>query len=95
MPINLGDLGVMYSSKEVKELRKQDQAEIKKLKADMKMLEEKISRPHLAKFSPGSLQSDQIPAGNLTFLFISQLSMAVDCYGNMRDFVGGFEKCSL
>ena len=70
MPMNLGDLGERYSSEEVRELRKQDQAEIKKLKADKKMLEEKISRlsrpPLLAKFSPGSLQSDQMPAGNIS-----------------------------
>ena len=66
MPMNLGDLGERYSSEEVRELRKQDKAEIKKLKADKKMLEEKISRLSRPKFSPGSLQSDQMPAGNFS-----------------------------
>ena len=62
MPRDLGELGLMYSSEEVRELRQGDQAQIKKLKVDKKMLEEKISR--LSK--PGSLQSDQMPAGNIS-----------------------------
>ena len=44
MPRDLGELGLMYSSEEVRELRQGDQAQIKKLKVDKKMLEEKISR---------------------------------------------------
>ena len=64
MPRNLGELGEMFSKKEVEELRQDDQAKIKKLKVDKKMLEEKISRltrlskPFLAEFFP-----NQIPAG--------------------------------
>ena len=67
MPRDLGDLGVMYSSEEVRELRQGDQAQIQKLEADKKMLEKKISRlSKLALPSPGSLQSDQMPAGNIS-----------------------------
>ena len=59
MPRDLGELGLMYSSEEVRELRQGDQAKIQKLEADKKMLEEKISRL-------SSLQSDQMPAGNIS-----------------------------
>ena len=72
MPRDLGELGLMYSSEEVMELRQGDQAQIKKLKVDKKMLEEKISelsrlaQPFVAKLFPGSLhlQSPELPAGN-------------------------------
>ena len=66
MPRDLGELGVMYSREEVRELRQGDQAKIQRLKARCWMLEEKISRL-------SSLQSDQMPTGNGTFLFIDQL----------------------
>ena len=49
MPWDLGELGVMYSSEEVMELRQEDQAKIQKLETYKKMLEEKISKlapPH-------------------------------------------------
>ena len=69
MPRDLGELGLMYSSEEVRELRQQDQAKIQKLEADKKMLEEKISR--LSKLVP----PHQIPAGKRTFLFNDQLSI--------------------
>ena len=70
--MNLGELGEMYSSEEVRELRQWDRAEIEKLKVDKKMLEEKISelsrlaQPFVAKLFPGSLhlQSPELPAGN-------------------------------
>ena len=64
MPRNLGELGEMFSREEVEDLRHDDQAKIKKLKADNKMLEEKISKlsrlsqPLLAELFP-----DQIAAG--------------------------------
>ena len=44
MPRNLGELGEMFSSEEVRELRQEDQTEIQKLRHDKKMLEEKILR---------------------------------------------------
>ena len=58
----------------LRELRQKDQAEMKKLKAEKRMLEEKISelvrlaKPFMAElFSiPGSLQSDQMSAGNIS-----------------------------
>ena len=67
MPRDFGELGVIYSSEEVRELRQGDQAQIKKLEADKKMLEEKISR--LSKLAPpslDSLQSHQMPPGNIS-----------------------------
>ena len=76
MPKNLGVLGERYSIEEVRELRKQDQAEIKKLKAEKKMLEDKVSelsrlaRPFMEKLFPGSLQSQEIPAGNYSILMV-------------------------
>ena len=81
MPRDLGELGLMYSSEEVRELRQGDQAQIQKLEADKKMLEEKISR--LSKLTP----PHQMPAGNRTFLFIDQLGTIVDCF---RSFEGKF-----
>ena len=43
MPRNLGELGEMFSSEEVRELRQGDRTEIQKLRTEKKMLEEKIS----------------------------------------------------
>ena len=62
----------MYSREEVRELRQGDQAKIQRLKARCWMLEEKISRL-------SSLQSDQMPAGNRTFLFIDQFGIRMLC----------------
>ena len=67
MPRDLGELGLMYSKEEVRELRQGYKARIQKLKADKEMLEEKISR--LSKLTP----PHQMPAGNRTFLCIDQL----------------------
>ena len=64
MPRDLGELGEMFSSEEVGELRRGDRQEIKKLKADKKSLEDKIAK--LARLSQPLLEelSEQIPAGN-------------------------------
>ena len=77
MPRNLGELGEMFSKDEVEELRQDDQTEIKKLKADKKRLEEKISRltrlsqPLLAEFFPDSIQ----PAAGYKFSSLTQLAI--------------------
>ena len=68
MPRNLGELGEMFSSEEVRELRQGDQAEIQNLRHEKKILEEKIfrrkklSQPFLSEMF--NVQSDQIPPGN-------------------------------
>ena len=95
MPRDLGELGLMYSREEVRELRQGDQAQIEKLEADKKLLEEKISRlSKLAPPSPDSLQSHQMPAGNGTFLFIDQLGSRLlwkyKGFSSFRNFEGKF-----
>ena len=59
MPWDLRELGVMYSSEEVMELRQEDQAKIQKLEAYKKMLEEKISKLPSCWLTPQDGTQDQ------------------------------------
>ena len=78
MPRDLGELGEMFSSEEVRELRQGDHQEIKKLKADKKSLEDKIAR--LARLSQPLLEelSEEIPAGNNSPHWSMDIQLAIN-----------------